>query len=67
MDFLFAKNKPFNTTSIQQEDGGEETKLLLAIEEMDKNIWKGTQQWWTRGRLETKESRWKHTRVDQKQ
>jgi hypothetical protein len=38
MDFLFAKNKPFNTTSIQQEDGGEETKLLLAIEEMDKNI-----------------------------
>jgi hypothetical protein len=26
MDFLFAKNKPFNIASIQQEDGGERSK-----------------------------------------
>jgi hypothetical protein len=36
MDFLFAKNKPFNIASIQQEDGGEEAEH--APQEMDKNI-----------------------------
>jgi len=38
MNYLFAQNKPFNITSIEQEDGREEVKLPPTIKEMDKNI-----------------------------
>jgi hypothetical protein len=35
MDFLFAKNEPFNIASIQQEEGWEEMELLHVVEKMD--------------------------------
>jgi hypothetical protein len=35
MEFVFAKNEPFNIASIQHEEGGGEAKLLPVAKEMD--------------------------------